>query len=53
MMVEWDEFMSLDYAKLYGAMAKPAYLFDGRSILDHKSLKSIGYEVFSIGKGFI
>lgn len=52
-MTEWDEFQKLDYAKLYSNMAKPAYLFDGRNNLDHKTLKSIGYEVFSIGKGFI
>jgi len=52
-MTEWDEFQKLDYAQLYNKMSKPAYLFDGRNNLDHKSLKSIGYEVFSIGKGFI
>jgi len=52
-MTEWDEFQTLDYAKLYASMAKPAYLFDGRSNLNHDKLKDIGYEVFSIGKGFI
>jgi len=52
-MTEWDEFQKLDYAQLYNGMAKPAYLFDGRNNLDHQALKSIGYEVFSIGKGFI
>jgi len=52
-MTEWDEFQKLDYAKLHDNMAKPAYLFDGRNNLDHKQLKNIGYEVFSIGKGFI
>jgi UDPglucose 6-dehydrogenase len=52
-MTEWDEFQTLDYAKLYEKMAKPAYIFDGRNNLNHKQLKAIGYEVFSIGKGFI
>jgi len=52
-MTEWDEFQKLDYTKLYDSMAKPAYLFDGRNNLDHDALKAIGYEVFSIGKGFI
>jgi UDPglucose 6-dehydrogenase len=51
-MTEWDEFQKLDYAKLYEGMAKPAYLFDGRNNLDHAALKAIGFEVFSIGKGF-
>jgi len=52
-MTEWDEFQTYDYAKLYSSMMKPAYLFDGRNNLNHKELKAIGYEVFSIGKGFI
>lgn len=52
-MTEWDEFQKLDYEKLYSNMAKPAYLFDGRNNLDHKHLKATGYEVFSIGKGFV
>jgi UDPglucose 6-dehydrogenase len=51
-MTEWDEFQKIDYAKIYEGMAKPAYLFDGRNNLDHAALKAIGYEVFSIGKGF-
>jgi len=52
-MTEWDEFQTLDYAKLYANMAKPAYLFDGRNNLNHDALKSFGFEVFSIGKGFV
>jgi len=52
-MTEWDEFQTYDYAKLYNSMMKPAYLFDGRNNLNHNELKGIGYEVFSIGKGFI
>jgi UDPglucose 6-dehydrogenase len=31
---EWDEFKTLDFSRVYEAMAKPAYLFDGRNILD-------------------
>jgi UDPglucose 6-dehydrogenase len=52
-MTEWDEFQKLDFEKLYESMARPAYLFDGRNNLDHAKLRQIGFEVFSIGKGFV
>ena len=35
---EWDEFVTLDYDRIYNNMAKPAFLFDGRKILDHEKL---------------
>merc|ERR1711966_336080 len=47
---EWDEFKTLDYKKIYDSMAKPAFLFDGRLIMDHKALRDIGFEVHAIGK---
>ncbi|XP_063910904.1 UDP-glucose 6-dehydrogenase isoform X1 [Zophobas morio] len=47
---EWDEFKTLDYHKIYHAMMKPAYIFDGRKILDHQSLIDIGFHVQTIGK---
>ncbi|HVW19767.1 MAG TPA: nucleotide sugar dehydrogenase [Opitutaceae bacterium] len=47
---EWDEFKHLDYAKIYAAMAKPAFLFDGRNITDLAALRKIGFRAFGIGK---
>ena len=47
---EWDEFKTLDYTRIYGAMAKPASVFDGRNILDLKKLEAIGFRVHGIGK---
>lgn len=47
---EWDEFKALDYKKLFDSMIKPAYLFDGRKILDHEELLSIGFHVQTIGR---
>ena len=35
---EWDEFVTLDYNRIYNNMTKPAFLFDGRKILDHERL---------------
>jgi UDPglucose 6-dehydrogenase len=47
---EWDEFKTYDYQKIFESMKKPAFLFDGRNILDHKKLRKIGFEVTAIGK---
>nr|CAG4640745.1 EOG090X03RJ [Eulimnadia texana] len=47
---EWDEFVSLDYRRMYEDMLKPAFIFDGRKILDHSALAAIGFHVETIGK---
>jgi UDPglucose 6-dehydrogenase len=47
---EWDEFKKLDYQKIYDAMPKPAFVFDGRNILDLAALQKIGFRTFGIGK---
>lgn len=47
---EWDEFKTLDYAKIYAGMKKPAFIFDGRLILDVKPLLKLGFKVEVIGK---
>lgn len=49
-LTEWDEFKTLDYEKIYKSMSKPAFIFDGRNILDHDKLREIGFEVHAIGK---
>ena len=49
-MTEWEEFKTLDYEKIYQSMKKPAFIFDGRNILDHKQLYEIGFNVYPIGK---
>jgi UDPglucose 6-dehydrogenase len=46
---EWDLFRDLDYTRIYASMEKPAFIFDGRNILDHKALFEIGFSVFPIG----
>lgn len=47
---EWDEFKSYDYKRIYAHMLKPAFIFDGRMILDHQALMEMGYHVETIGK---
>jgi UDPglucose 6-dehydrogenase len=49
-MTEWEEFKDIDFAALYETMEKPAFVFDGRNILDHDELRAIGFEVYAIGK---
>lgn len=51
-MTEWDEFRTYDYQKLYSKMSKPAFIFDGRNILDHEAIRKIGFEVYAIGKPY-
>lgn len=47
---EWDEFASLDYERIYDSMSKPAFIFDGRNVLDHERLRSYGFIVYALGK---
>lgn len=47
---EWDEFKTLDYAKIYAGMPKPAFVFDGRNIVDLAALRKIGFRAYGIGK---
>ncbi|WP_179019478.1 nucleotide sugar dehydrogenase [Winogradskyella forsetii] len=49
-MTEWDEFKTYDWQKIYDNMKKPAFIFDGRNILDQKEMAAIGFEYSSIGK---
>ena len=50
-LTEWDEFKTLDWQRIYDNMKKPAFVFDGRLILDSEKLEGIGFEVYRIGKG--
>ncbi|MCX2837930.1 nucleotide sugar dehydrogenase [Salinimicrobium sp. MT39] len=48
-LTEWDEFKQLDWKKIYDQMLKPAFLFDGRRLLEPKTKKEIGFEFYAIG----
>ena len=49
-LTEWELYAKLDYQKLFNSMIKPAYLFDGRNIINPKACYEIGFNVYSIGK---
>ncbi|QRW25716.1 UDP-glucose 6-dehydrogenase [Rhizoctonia solani] len=48
---EWKEFTQIDWETVYKGMNKPAFVFDGRLILDAVALRKIGFNVISIGRG--
>ena len=49
-MTEWALYRSLDWEKIYKSMEKPAFLFDGRNILDHERLYNLGFNVYPLGR---
>ena len=48
-LTEWDEFVGYDWQKIYDAMQKPAFVFDGRNILNRSVLEEIGFVYQAIG----
>ena len=50
LITDWKEFAALDYEKIFARMEKPAFVFDGRNILDHDRLFQLGFNVFPLGK---
>jgi UDPglucose 6-dehydrogenase len=50
-LTEWDEFKDINFPAVYNAMYKPAFVFDGRNVLDHAALREQGFDVYAIGKG--
>ncbi|MCW3805800.1 UDP-glucose 6-dehydrogenase [Plebeiibacterium marinum] len=49
-LTEWDEFKRYDWDKVYKSMKKPAFLFDGRNIIESNALVSIGFSTYNLGK---
>ena len=47
---EWDVFQAQDFETIFNQMEKPAFVFDGRKILNHNQLQSIGFTAYEIGK---
>ena len=49
-LTEWDEFKTYDWQSIYNNMKKPAFVFDGRNIVDSEKLRKIGFKLYQIGK---
>ncbi len=50
-LTEWNEFKEYDWERIYESMQKPAFLFDGRNMLNIEMLEKIGFVCYAIGKG--
>lgn len=50
-LTEWDEFKTYDWNLIYDNMLKPAFVFDGRRVLDKDALNKIGFKYYRIGEG--
>ena len=42
---EWKEFKEIDWEAVYAGMNKPAFVFDGRLLVDAEKLRAIGFRV--------
>ena len=49
-LTEWDEFKDYNWKKIFDKMSKPAYVFDGRNILEKEELESIGFNYIGLGR---
>lgn len=48
-LTEWDEFADYDWEKVYKNMFKPAFIFDGRDVVDKTELLKNRFNLFRIG----
>lgn len=49
-LTEWDEFKTYDWKSIYEQMLKPAFVFDGRRLLDNEVMDAIGFNYYKIGQ---
>ena len=47
---DWQEYKNLDYKKMFQSMNQPAFIFDGRNLLNAQELYQIGFNVVPLGK---
>ena len=49
-LTEWDEFKELDWRCIKDSMKKPAFVFDGRKLLNREKLEELGFVYYAIGE---
>ena len=52
-LTEWEEFRTYDWQRIYDNMHKPAFVFDGRGVLNKNKLQEIGFVYYRIGEGSV
>ena len=50
LLTAWREYATLDYERILAGMERPAFLFDGRNLLDAERLHALGFNVVPVGK---
>ncbi|WP_262506531.1 UDP binding domain-containing protein [Sphingobacterium sp. T2] len=48
-LTEWDEFKDYDWKRIKEHMMKPAFIFDGRKLLNRKEMEALGFIYYAIG----
>jgi len=48
-LTEWGEFKTYNYEDFYQHMMKPAFIFDGRNLLEPAKVERIGFELHQVG----
>ena len=48
-LTEWDEFKEYNWNEIYNTMLKPAFIFDGRNLLNPEVMRKIGFQYQGIG----
>ncbi len=48
-LTEWDEFVEYEWSRIYSSVIKPAFIFDGRKILNKKVMQGCGFQHYAIG----
>jgi UDPglucose 6-dehydrogenase len=49
LVTEWEEFRSLDYARIRELVRQPN-VFDGRNFLDREQLERLGFAYYGVGR---
>ncbi len=49
-LTEWDQFNDYNWKMVFENIKKPAYIFDGRNILNVDKIKKIGFNYFALGR---
>lgn len=49
-LTEWDEFKTYDWERIYAEMYKPAFVFDGRNVLNKEQLRGLNFSLYTIGQ---
>lgn len=49
-LTEWDEFKTYDWVAIKQHMKRPAFVFDGRKLLDRSQLEGLGFKYYAIGE---